>query len=91
MHGPPGTVRSPCIWFPELLGPGKGTNTHPTESVLLWGTREPEPEQLRPGKCMHPRDHFGQFPSRATWSLSSVDRESTYAMSWGKPSVGHTL
>ena len=24
-HHPPGTVRSPRIWLPELLGPGKGT------------------------------------------------------------------
>ena len=27
-------------------------NTGPTESVPLWSTREPEPEQLGPGKCM---------------------------------------
>ena len=28
---------------------------------------------------------------RATWSLSSVDQESTHAMSRGKPSVAETL
>ena len=92
-QSPPRTVRSPSTWLPELLGPGKGTNTRPTESVPLWSTpeTEPEPEQLRPGKCMKPRAHFEQFPCRATWSLSSVDRESTCAMSWGKPSVVHRL
>ena len=35
--------------------------------------------------------HFRQFPCRATWSLSSVDHESTHAMSGGKPSVAQTL
>ena len=30
-------------------------------------------------------------PCRATWSLSSVDQESTHAVSGGKPSVDQTL
>ena len=29
MHGPPGTVRSPNTWLPELLGPGKNTERMP--------------------------------------------------------------
>ena len=33
----------------------------------------------------------GPFPCRATWSLSSVDWESTHAMSGSKPSVAQTL
>ena len=33
----------------------------------------------------------GPAPCRATWSLSSVDRESTPAVSGGKPSVAETL
>ena len=28
-HSPPGTVRSPSTWSPELLGPGKGTKRRP--------------------------------------------------------------
>ena len=73
---------------------GRAQNTCPTESVPLQSTQESEPEHLRPGKCTNGRAHFGQYPCRATWSLSSVDLESTRchaAMSWGKPSVVHTL
>ena len=44
-----GRVRS-SSWLPELFGPGKAQNPGPTESVLLWSTRKPEPEQLGPGK-----------------------------------------
>ena len=49
------------------------------------------PEMLRPGKYMQPRACFRQFPCRATWSLSSVDQESTHTMSRGKPSVAESL
>ena len=73
----PGSVNSPSTWGPELLRPVRAQNTGPTESAPLWSTREPEPEWLRPGKCTHPRARCRQFPCRATWSLSSVDREST--------------
>ena len=62
---------------------GRAKNAGPTE--------EPEPEQLRPRKYMQHRAHFRQFPRRATWSLSSVDQESTHAVSRGKPSVAQTL
>ena len=40
---------------------GQAQNTSPTKSVPLWSTREPEPEQLRPGKCMQTRAHIRQF------------------------------
>ena len=70
---------------------GRAHNTGPTESVPLWSTRETEPEWLRSGKCMQPRAGLRQFPCRATWSLSSVDRKSTNPMSRGKPSVAQTL
>ena len=33
---------------------GRAQNTGPTESVPLGSTREPEPEQLRPGNCTQP-------------------------------------
>ena len=52
---------------------GRAQNAGPTKSAPLWSTQEPEPEQLRPGKCMQPSAHFRQFPCRATWSLSSMD------------------
>ena len=70
---------------------GRAQIAGPTESVPLWSTREPEPEQLRPGKCMQPRAYIRQFPCRATWSLSSVDQESTHTTSIGKPTVAQTL
>jgi len=38
-------------------------------------------------KCMKPRAHFGHFPYRATWSLRSIDRESTHTVS-SKPKCG---
>ena len=91
MHHSAGRAHSPSTWLPELLGPGKGTKRRQTKSVPLWSTREPEPEWLRPGKCMQPRARFRQFLCRATWSLSSVDWESTHAVSGGKPSVAQTL
>ena len=70
---------------------GRAQNAGPTESVPLWSTQEPEPEWLRPGKCMKPRAHFRHFPCRAIWSLTSVDWESTHAVIRGKPSMGQTL
>ena len=77
-----------CLSCSDL---GRAQNAVPTESVPLWSTQEPEPERLRPGKCTQPRASFRQFPCRAIWSLSSVDRESTHAVSGGKPSVAWTL
>ena len=81
-----GRVRS-SSWLPELFGPGKAQNPGPTESVLLWSTRKPEPEQLGPGKSTQ----LGAAPWRAAGSPSSVDGESTHALSGGKPSVAGTL
>ena len=75
----------------SCLDLGKTQNTGPTESVPLWHTREPEPEWLRPGTCTQPRACFKQFPCRTTWSLSSVDWESTHSMSGGKLSVAEIL
>ena len=67
---------------------GRAQNTHPTESVPLWNTWELEPEQLRSRKCMKHRTHIGQYPWRATWSLSSVDPESTCLHEWGQTNCG---
>ena len=86
-HCPPGydcTQQAPGHLSCSDLG--RAQNTGPTEFVFLWNTQEPEPEWLRPGKCTQPRAHFTQFPCRATWSLSSVDWESTQAVS-GENSV----
>ena len=65
-----GKVRSPTTWSPEQLIPGRAQNAYPTESMPLWGTREPE--WCRSRKCMQPRALIRQVPSRATRSLSSV-------------------
>ena len=70
---------------------GRAQNTGPTVSMPLWSTQKQEPEWLRPGKCTQPRACFRQFPCRAIWSLSSVDRENTHSVSGVKPSVVQTL
>ena len=41
---------------------GRAQNTGPTESVPLRTTGVPEPEWLRPGKCIQPRAGLRQFP-----------------------------
>ena len=50
-----------------LCGRGRGWDMAkgewPTESVPLRTTRVPEPEQLRPGRCMQPRAGLRQFPA----------------------------
>ena len=69
---------------------GRAQNPGPPNSVPLWSTREPEPEQLSPGNFKQPWARLRQFPCRATWSLSSVDQESTHARSRHKPSVAQT-
>ena len=75
----------------SCLDTGWAQNAGPTKSVPLWNTQKPESEQLRPGKCTQPRACFRQFPCRATWSLSSVDWESTRPVSGSKPTVAKTL
>ena len=45
---------------------GRVLNTGPTKSALLWDTHVPEPEQLRPGKCIQPRASLRQFPAEQT-------------------------
>ena len=77
VHQAPG-----CLSCSDL---GREQNTGPTDSVPLWSTRQPEPQWRRSGKCTQPRAHFRQFPCRATWSLNSVDQESTHAVSGDNP------
>jgi len=40
---------------------GRAQNAGPTESAPLRTTRVPEPERLRPGRCMKPRASLGWF------------------------------
>ena len=37
---------------PSCSDLGRAQNAGPTKSAPLWSSREPEPERLRPGKCM---------------------------------------
>ena len=67
---------------------GRAQNACPTEYVPLQSTWEPEAEQLSPGKCMKCRAGFGQYPCRATWSLSSVDPEGTRCRELGQTQWG---
>ena len=46
----------------SCLDLGRAKNAGPTESVPLWSTQEPEPKQLRPGKCTQPKVRFRQIP-----------------------------
>ena len=41
---------------------GRAPNAGPTESAPLRTTQVPEPERLRPGRCMQPRASLGWFP-----------------------------
>ena len=75
----------------SCLDLGRAQNALPTQSVPLQSTWEPEPEQLRPGKCTKHRACFGQHPCRTSWSLNSVDPESTCCCELGQASVVHTL
>ena len=42
---------------------GREQNAGPTESAPLRSTLVPEPERLRPGKCIQPRASLRQFPA----------------------------
>ena len=66
----------------------EGHKTQHNWVCALWSAQEPEPERLRPGKCTQPRAHLRQFTSRATWSLSSVDGESTRSVWAGETQCG---
>nr|XP_020747006.1 dynein light chain 1, cytoplasmic-like [Odocoileus virginianus texanus] len=59
-----------------------------TQSVPLWSTQEPEPKELRPGKCTKRWAHFRQNPCRETWNLSSVDLESKCRHELGQTQYG---
>ena len=87
-HGTPEMMHSPSTWAAELPGPWKGTKCTPNRIFALWSTWEPESKQLRPGKCTKWRAGFGQYPCRATWSLSSVDWESTCSCELGQTWFG---
>ena len=67
---------------------GRAHNACPAKFLPLWNTWEPESKQLSPGKCTKFRASFGQYLCRATWSLSSVDQESTYSCELGQTQCG---
>ena len=58
---------SPNTSSPELLRYGKGIKLRPSKSVPLRTTWVPEPERLRPGRCMRPR-------ASLRWSLAEQPR-----------------
>ena len=43
---------------------GRAQNSGPTESVPLWSTIEPEPEQLRPGSVCNPGPALDSSPAK---------------------------
>ena len=50
---------------------GRAQNAGPTLSVPLRTTQVPEPERLRPGRCMQPRAGLGRFPKEkpTAWAV----------------------
>ena len=91
MYGPPCHCTRQAPGHLSCSDLGRAQNACPIKSVPLHSTQEPEPEQLRPGKCTKHRVCSGQFPFRGTWSLSSVDHKSTCRDELGQTSVVHTL
>ena len=73
------TITWKIPWTEEEIGPsdcahqtpghlscsnlGRAQNVGPTEFAPLRTTRVPEPERLRPGKCIQPRAGLRQFPA----------------------------
>ena len=47
----------------SCLDLGRPQNAGQTDSVPLWSTWVPEPEQLRPEKCIQPRASLRKFPA----------------------------
>ena len=67
----------------------EGHKTHaPLSLCPMRSAWEHEREHLRTGKCTKCRAHFGQYPYRTTWSLSSVDMESTCCCELGQTQCG---
>ena len=69
---------------------GRAQDAGPTESVPLRTTRVPEPEWLRPGRCMQPRAGLGLF-QQTNLEPELCGQEGACAMSRGRPSVAETL
>ena len=86
MHGPPGQCTHQAPGHLSCSELGRAQNAHPTESVLLRITWEPE--WLSPGKCTKLKARFGQCPCRAPSSLSSVDLGSTRRLELGQMQCG---
>ena len=75
-------VCSSSTWLPELLGPGEQHKTQAQLSLCHCGV----PENLNlSGLDLGSACNSGPAPCRATWSLSSVDGESTHARSGANP------
>ena len=85
-----GRVHSPSTWSPELLEPGKGTKPRPNRLCLCGLPENLNLSSLDLGSAHNPGPALDSS-CRATWSLSSVDQESTLAVSGDKPSVAQTL
>ena len=69
---------------------GRAQNAGPTESAPLRTTRVPEPEELRPGRCMQPRAGLGRFPVEQTrpWAVPT-ERAHALWVEAGPVSPGH--
>ena len=71
----------------------RAQNAGPTESVPLWSTWEPEPEQLRPGKCMQPRArslHSNLKPEQCRLGKLTHREQGQAQCCWDTVSTPHT-
>ena len=76
------TVLAKHLSYSDL---GRAQNAGPTKSAPLRNTRVPEPERLRPGRCMQPRAGLRWFPAEQPRAGAVC------ALSGGRPSVAETL
>ena len=67
---------------------GRAQHIGPTESAPLRITWVPEPEWLRPGRCMQPRAGLGRFPVEHPRAWACVGREGTCTVSRGQAQCG---
>ncbi|CAI9180715.1 unnamed protein product [Rangifer tarandus platyrhynchus] len=80
-------VGSSSSWFSDLLG----RRRHKTQAQPSLPLCEVPKNLNLSGLGLGSARNSGPTPWRAAWSLSSVDGESTQAVSGGKPSVAGTL
>ena len=86
MHSPPGesALAKHLVTWSARTWEGHKTQAQPS-LCLCWVPKNLNVSGLDLGMCTQPRARFRQLPCRAACSLSSVDRDSTHAVSGANP------